>query len=82
MTIDDELKKKIAGIINGLQCSEDFRCYSSLYKDLCKAKSYGTESQLLLCLEEHPKKCKFLNLAAGYVCECPLRRYIAKRLEE
>jgi hypothetical protein len=82
MTIDEELEKEIAEIIGDFQCSKDFECYRSGFENLCKAKAIGTEGEVLVCLEKHPQKCKFLNLMGGYVCECPLRCYIAKKLKK
>ena len=82
MTFDEELEKEIAEIVGDFQCPKNFRCYRSGFENLCKAKVAGTEAQLLICLEKHPKKCRFLNLAGGYVCECPLRVYIAKKLKK
>ena len=82
MTFDEEFEKEVAEIISDLQCPKDFRCKRSGFKDLCKAKVAGTESQILVCLEKQPQKCDFLNLTGGYVCECPLRVYIAKKLKK
>ena len=82
MTFDEELEKDIAKILGKLQCPKDFKCYRSGFEDLCKVKVVGTESQMLVCLEKQPKKCKFVNLAGGYICECPLRAYIAKNLKK
>jgi hypothetical protein len=51
-------------------------------KDLCKAKSVG-DASFLVCLEEHPKKCQFVSLELrGYICHCPLRIYIARKLKK
>jgi hypothetical protein len=82
MTPNEKLEKEIAEIIGDLKCSKDFKCKKSGFKNLCKAKVAGTDAQLLVCLEKHPKKCEFFNLAAGYICECPLRIYIAKKLKK
>ena len=80
MTPNEEFEKEIAEIIGGLKCSKDFKCKKSGFENLCKAKVVGTEAQLLVCLEKQPQKCEFLNIAGGYLCECPLRNYIAKKL--
>jgi hypothetical protein len=82
MTFDEEFEKGIAEIIGDLKCPKDFRCYRSGFENLCKAKDIGIES-FLLCLEKNPRECKFsLNIGYEYICECPLRVYIAKKLKK
>jgi hypothetical protein len=82
MTFDEELEKEIAEIVGDLKCSKNFKCYRSGFETLCRIKAAGTEEQVLVCLEKHPLKCKFLNLTGGYICECPLRTYIARKLKK
>jgi hypothetical protein len=82
MTSSDELEKELRKITDGLRCSKDFKCYRSGFENLCKAKIAGTEAQILICLEKQPQKCKFLNLVGGYICECPLRIYVSKKLKK
>lgn len=82
MTFDEAFEKKIEEIMGGQQCPKGFECYKSGFETLCKAKVVGMESQVLVCLEEHPQKCKFLDLMGGYLCECPLRIYLAKKLKK
>ena len=82
MTIDEEFEKEIKEIMGGLQCPKGFECYKSGFEFLCKARIAGTESQVLVCSEKQPQMCKFLDLMGGYLCECPLRIYIAKKLKK
>jgi len=79
--MDEETKKEIEEIIGNMQCPNDFKCYQSDLEALCKAKSIG-KTDSLLCLEKKPLKCKFLSVGRGYVCECPLRYYIFKKLKK
>jgi hypothetical protein len=80
--MDEAQKKEIEEIISQFKCPKDFQCYKSGFEVLCKAKDIGIES-FLLCFEEDPRKCKFsLALERGYLCECPLRIYIAKKLKK
>ncbi len=82
MTFDEELEKGIAEIIGELQCPKDFKCYRSGFENLCKARNIGVEL-FLECLEEIPQKCKFsLMIGRSYLCECPLRNYIFKKLKK
>jgi len=71
---------EIEEIVTHLQCPKDFTCKKSGFKVLCKAKDIGVES-FLICLEEDPPKCKFsLALEREYICECPVRICVAKKL--
>jgi hypothetical protein len=80
--MNEEEKKKIEEIIDGLKCPKDFRCAQSGFDRLCKARDIGLKS-LLLCFDEKPATCKFA-LSFGsrhFFCECPLRVYLATKLK-
>ena len=79
--MEQEHKKQVEEILNGLKCSKDFVCYTSGLKRLCKAEDIGLDS-FLVCLEEDPNDCKFFAVVFGdkHFCHCPLRVYIAKKL--
>jgi len=68
-------------IIKTIQCSKDFKCYESKFKDLCKAKDIGLKS-FLLCLEE-THDCNFsIYFIDEYLCKCPLRVFAAKEMKK
>jgi hypothetical protein len=74
-------QKKIKKIIKTIQCSKDFKCYQSKFKDLCKAKDIGLKS-FLLCLEEN-HDCNFsIYFIDEYLCKCPLRVFAAKEMKK
>jgi hypothetical protein len=76
-------KKEIEEIIRVIQCPKDLECYKSGFEILCKAKNVGVgDGSFLVCLEKYPQKCGFVSLERGYLCECPLRIYIAKKLKK
>ena len=78
--MEQDHSKAIEEIISHLKCPKDFICKKSGFKVLCKARDIGIQS-FLLCLEEDPPKCKFsLALEREYICECPVRIYVAKKL--
>ena len=80
--MEEDHKKEIEEIIGGMKCPKDFKCYKSGFEDLCKAKDIGIEL-LLKCLEENPQKCPFSSpFGVGYLCQCPLRYYIVKKLKK
>jgi hypothetical protein len=82
MNLDPKRKEEIEKIILGFQCPKDFKCYKTGFENLCKAKDGGLEDYLV-CLEKNSKSCPFvLTFGFGYFCTCPLRCYIAKKLNK
>lgn len=78
---DDE-RQQIEEIIGSMACPKGFRCAESGFKNLCKARDIGVESYLD-CLDEGRSLCKFaLPFADIYLCQCPLRVFLAKRLKK
>ncbi len=74
--------KKLEKIIGKMQCPEDFKCYKSNFKNICKIEDIGLDS-FLKCLEKDVKNCPFSIYFGGvYFCKCPLRLYIAKELSK
>jgi hypothetical protein len=74
----DEVEK----LISEVECPKDFKCYKSGSEVVCKAVVTGTEELILVCLEKKQLRCEFLYFSAGFVCQCPLRAYIAKKLKK
>ncbi len=80
--MEETYKKEIEEIIDRFKCPKDFKCYKSGFEVLCKARDIGIEL-FLECLEETPQKCEFsLFLGRLYLCQCPLRAYIAEKLKK
>jgi len=77
--MDQDFKEDIEEIVCGMKCPKDFKCHKSGFDNLCKAIDIG-EKSFLICLEKKPLACKFISVKRGYVCECPLRIFIAKKL--
>ena len=78
----EEDKKKIEEIMSGLKCEKNFNCADSGFEILCKAKDIGLDNYLD-CLESDPQKCNFvLSFGDGYMCQCPVRVYLAKKLKK
>ncbi len=78
--MEGDYKKEIEKIISQFKCPKDFKCYKSGFDVLCKAKEIGLKS-FLYCLEENPADCPFSRtFGRSYFCQCPLRIYIAKKL--
>ena len=79
---DEQVNKKITSMIGHMNCPKDFKCANNGFENLCRAKECGMDDYLE-CLEDDPLSCKFAILfGRQYFCQCPLRVYIAKNLEE
>jgi hypothetical protein len=80
--MDDEIRKKILDIIDGMSCPKDFACAESGFEVLCKALTIGIDSYLE-CRDEKPWECRFsFSFGNSYFCSCPLRIYLAKHLDD
>lgn len=79
--IEEDIRRNVEEIITGVKCPKDFICYYSGFHTLCNAKDIGIES-FVECLEKK-KECKFsFRFALCYLCRCPVRVYIAKKLKK
>jgi len=73
---------EIEQIVGEMQCPKNFNCYKSGFRHLCKAKNFGIKS-FLECLESDPGECKFsFSIEKIHYCQCPLRCYIAQKMNK
>jgi len=80
--VKDEDLQKIKEIIGGMSCPKSFKCAESGFSILCKANDLGIENYLA-CLDEEGKVCLFaLPFGSSYLCQCPLRVFLAKKLNK
>ncbi len=78
----EEDKKKIQEIMLAIKCEKDFKCADSGFETLCKAKKSGEDNRLW-CIEFESEECSFgSSFGYGYLCKCPVRVYLAKRLQK
>ena len=77
------LENRMNETIEKSACTKGFKCCTEGFENLCKAEDVGLQ-WYLLCLEPQPQECKFSVLVVQhkYLCECPLRIYIAKKLKK
>lgn len=82
MKLNKEDQKRLEEIMGQLKCSKDYSCYRLGFKKLCKMKETA-EGRLYECLEKSPDECIF-SVPYGYAhfCNCPLRIYIANKLNK
>ena len=79
-SLREEDRRRIEEIIGKMVCPKGFRCAESGFENLCKARDFGVESYLD-CLDENRSLCRFaLPFADIYLCQCPLRVFLAKKL--
>ena len=77
----EEDRRRIEEIIGKMTCPKGFRCAESGFEDLCKARDFGVDSYLD-CLDENQPRCLFaLPFADIHLCQCPLRVFLAKKLQ-
>ncbi len=80
--MEEGQRKEIEEIIKHFKCTRDFGCCKSGFQFLCKAEDTGLET-FLECLQESPSDCQFsLPFGGIYLCECPLRVYVSKKLKK
>jgi len=80
--MESAIQEHLEEIIHGLKCQKEFLCYTSEFKNLCKAEDLGLES-FVACLAANPFDCKFsIHYGGIFFCHCPLRVYIAKKLRK
>ena len=75
---------KIKEIIDDLKCPKDFACYKQGFEGICQVKDVGLDS-IVACVETTQigcgNSCPFhITYGHSHYCKCPLRVYIAKRL--
>ncbi|MEE8373619.1 MAG: hypothetical protein V3R87_07875 [Dehalococcoidia bacterium] len=76
------VEMEIESIIGGMKCPRDFVCYKSGLDDLCKAEDVGLKAYLM-CLDKDANECKFsLRWKMGRLCQCPLRMYLSRNVEQ
>jgi len=81
--MEQVMKSEIEAIKGKIQCQKNFRCFDSGFEVLCEARDIGIGT-MLECLDEDPEQCKnsFAFYGFSYLCECPIRVYICKKLKK
>ncbi len=85
--LTEKQHKEIWDIMDNMSCKLDFACYKSPLDGICKAEY--NKNRLVCKISEMPIdkstlyfECEYrLYLGSNYyICKCPLRIYIAKKL--
>jgi hypothetical protein len=83
ITTEKDLQKQIEEIINRHKCPKDLVCYTSGFRNLCKAKDIGLESFVMCLMPPDSPACKFsVDFGGAFFCKCPLRVHICRKLKK
>ena len=68
----------IENIISKQDCPLDFKCYKSGFEDLCGA-IMDSGGMIVECIDENAKECRHSSpFGSAFLCNCPMRLYIAR----
>lgn len=80
--MNEEARTTIKEIMAGMQCPKNFKCAESSFENLCKARDVGMNGYLD-CIEANRAGCSYVfSFGHGYLCRCPLRNYLARKLKK
>ena len=87
--LTEKQRKEMQKIMDSMSCKIDFECYKSSFENICKAEYNGQNlvckiSQMLaksILSYDCDYRLYLGNAYNYYICRCPLRIYIAKKLK-
>lgn len=80
MEITEEHRKRIEAMIADMHCSKDFSCYKSDFEKLGQINIFAGGT-VVDCLEPAGDSCEYsLSFGKGFLCNCPVRQYLARNL--
>lgn len=86
MGFTKEHRPEIEEAVAITKCQFDFECIKSEFENLCEV-GIELDGEVLWCIECFDDNEKIgcnnrLSYGYGYLCECPLRQYIARTLHK
>ena len=83
MPITEENRREIERVIaETVLCKRDLACYNSNFQDVAKGTVING-GQAVECLEKGAKTCNYsIPFGLSYFCNCPMRQYIAQKLNK
>ena len=73
---------EIDQLIGTFECPKNYGCYKSKFEELCEAVIFG-DGVMIECIDNNASNCQLSSpFGEGYFCSCPLRAYIAKKLNK
>jgi len=77
-----ELQQELYRLKDETSCSKKYRCISDATHDLCDAKFHAL-ANLLECIDHQKTSCEHsIKVSSIYICNCPLRKFLALNLEK
>ena len=78
----EDLQQELDCLKEKTSCSKNYRCISDTIQDLCDAKFHAL-ANLLECIDHQKTSCQHsIKVSSIYICNCPLRKFLALNLEE
>ena len=82
MDLSQETILEIEQLIATFKCPLDYKCYKSNFEEICDAVIIGN-GELVECVDNNASNCQLSSpFGEGYFCSCPLRAYIARKLNK
>jgi len=80
MEFAEEQLSNVIGIMEKFNCQQHFLCFNSNFKNICECSVIGED--FVECMDERATICKTSSRFKEnrYLCNCPVRRYLAIEL--
>lgn len=75
-----EHMKKIEELMGAMKCAKGFTCAQNGFAELCRVKVTEWHNYLV-CLDKKYDCPFYLTIDRDAVCSCPLRMYIANKID-
>jgi hypothetical protein len=77
-----EERKHLEELRSQAACPKKYACIDSALTDLCKGKYHG-DIDVMECLDPSRPPCTLSHMSGRMrVCDCPLRKYIARHFSQ
>lgn len=75
--------EELANIIKELNCPKNLQCCQTGFEKVCCVRLREPEG-VFECMDESPADCKFAvsHYDQFFICQCPLRKYIAGKFKK
>jgi len=82
MDLTQDITSEIEQLIGTFECPKDLICYKSNFEELCEVVIFG-DGAMIECVDKNASNCQLsAPFGEGFFCNCPIRAYIAKKLEK
>jgi hypothetical protein len=79
--MDEKLRQKIEPIKMQMKCPDSSSWINNENKQICKARAVGLDTYIECLEDERYHECTYNRpYSSIYLCECPARIFVAKKL--